>query len=99
MNKETVLYDREKDGVSVVAKQIVEAVEIQAAEEGKEAVVKNERKYTIVAEFNGEVVNEEAGQSYRQTIQRARKLFKEVHADLVPKPEPKAEEATEEVQA
>ncbi|UKM63134.1 hypothetical protein [Weizmannia phage Youna2] len=92
IKKETVLYDREKDGVSVVAKQLVKGVVVQEASEDKEAVTKNEREYLITATFNGEVVKEEAGQSYRQTIQRARKMFKELHSELVPK-----EEVTEAV--
>lgn len=95
--KETVLYDREKDGVSVVAKQLVNEVLVSDATEEKEAVYKNERVYEIKATFEGGEVASENGVSYRQTIQRARKLFKETHETYAPKPAPV--EAVEETQS
>jgi len=88
IKKETVLYNREKDGVEVTATQFVEEQVVEEATEDKEAVVKDVKVYQITANHEGRQIKNEAGKSYRQAIQRARKMFKEVHAEYVPKEEP-----------
>jgi len=89
--KETVLYDREKKGIHVEAKQVVETVVVTEATEDKAEVTKEVRKYLITATKDGEEVFSEEGASYRQTIQRARKVFQEQYDLHAPKEEPKPE--------
>lgn len=97
--KETVLYDREKKGIHVEAKQVVETVVVTEATEDKAEVTKEVRKYLITATKDGEEVFSEEGASYRQTIQRARKVFQEQYDLHAPKEEPKVEAEAVEAEA
>lgn len=95
--KTTVLYNREKNGVEVEAKQDVVNVPV----EGKEGEFTEKKVYTVTGSFEGEVVQEQEGTGYRQTIADGRAMFKEVYHEHVGQHEEakKAQEAAEKAQA
>lgn len=89
-----VIYTREKDGVKVVAQVTKSEVVLQEATENTDAVTKAVADYKIIGTHNGEVVSEEVGPGYRQTANRARKVFQEIYDERV-RPELEAKKAKE----
>jgi hypothetical protein len=89
-----ILYEREKDGVKVVARQEVTTEEIVKGE-GK-VETKTKRTYFVEGFVNREMVRQIPGQGYRGTIKQGRAMFKELYAEYGPKKEKEAEEAAKD---